>query len=175
MSGSMRTGQQEPALRLQHRMPWRHHLPSCHWTSLPGALDAAQHSILLLLDCAPWPLMLLPWIISNESWIFHAFPWNWDFLVVKMADVNYIPSVALTETVSQIWIYSLEFLDKEKTVVFAVSSGGESHLLKQSALSDFSNWNNCFYSQAWCQFRQAGLEKNPLFTCLLWFSSLVRW
>ena len=35
-----------------------------------------------------------------------------------MADVNDIPSVALTETVSQILIYSLEFLDKEKTVVF---------------------------------------------------------
>ena len=75
-----------------------------------------------------------------------------------MADVNDIPSVALTETVSQILIYSLEFLDKEKTVVFflfvlktvvfAVSSGGESNLLKQSVLSDFSNWNNCFYSQA---------------------------
>ena len=43
-----------------------------------------------------------------------------------MADVNYIPSVALTETVSQVLIYHLEFsLDKEKTVVFAVSSGGE--------------------------------------------------
>ena len=48
-----------------------------------------------------------------------------------MADVNYIPSVALTETVSQVLIYHLEFsLDKEKTVVFAVSSGGETLKLK---------------------------------------------
>ena len=48
-----------------------------------------------------------------------------------MADVNYIPSVDLTETVSQVLIYRLEFsLDKEKTVVFAVSSGGETLKLK---------------------------------------------
>ena len=36
-------------------------------------------------------------------------------------------------------------------------TGGESHLFKQSALSDFSNWNNYFYPQAWSQFRQDGL------------------
>ena len=202
--------------------------------------------------------MLFPWIISNESWIFHAFPWNWDFLVVKMADVNYIPSVALTETISQVLIYSLEncslccllwrgnskaetlipWPPHEKSWLIGKDSdagrdwgqeekgttegemagwhhqldrhefewtlgvgngqgglvccnswgrkesdtterlnwtGGESHLFKQSALSDFSNWNNYFYSQAWSQFRQDGLEKNPLFTCLLWFLSLVRW
>ena len=48
-----------------------------------------------------------------------------------MADVNYIPSVALTEIVSQVLIYSLEFsLDKEKTLVFAVSSGRETPKLK---------------------------------------------
>ena len=48
-----------------------------------------------------------------------------------MADVNYIPSVTLTEIVSQVLIYSLEFsLDKEKTLVFAVSSGRETPKLK---------------------------------------------
>lgn len=49
--------------------------------------------------------MLLPWIISNESCIFDTFPWDSDFLVVKMAHISYIPWLLSTATSFEIPVW----------------------------------------------------------------------
>lgn len=57
------------------------------------ALDASRHSVLPTLDPAVRFLLLQPWIISNESWIFDTFPGDSGFLIVKMAHTSSIPWV----------------------------------------------------------------------------------
>lgn len=157
MSKSKRARQQEPAWNCA---PGGTPTPAGKKHHRHRALDAAQCSVLPSADSAVWFLMLQPWIISNESWIFDTFPRDSGFLIVKMAHISSIPWVLFTATSFEIpvlrrspWIrrnlQSLPNSLKRKVTYLNNQLSQIAPTITTASIPRHES--NCFYSQAWFQ------------------------
>lgn len=160
--------------------------PWCPWWCPPPAVKehhrqrargTTQPSMTPSPDPAAWSLVLLPWIMSNESWIFWYSPLRFRFPACKNGErqlhclsgfySNSYPGSAVQVWRRPLWIKRklqslLSFLERKVTY------------LSNQLYQIFSNWNNHFSFQEWPQVQTgwAG-EASPCYQSQ-WFSNLGR-